>query len=208
MSHLFGDVARWSTEVVHFFGYPGVAVLMALSNLFLPIPSELVLPLAGFLVGQGRFSFLLVLIAATAGSVASALILYAAGRWFGEERLRRLVGRFGRFVLIDESHLDKVSGWFERHGGEAVLICRLVPGVGSLISVPAGIERMPVWRLITYTCLGNGLWNVAFIGLGWALGAKWKLVERYAPIVEYAALAAIAGGVLWLLWRRRKRAQK
>jgi membrane protein DedA with SNARE-associated domain len=176
---------------------------MVLSNLHL-IPSQLVLPLAGYLVGQERFSFPLVLIASTAGSMASALILYAPGRWIGEEPVRRFVERFGRFILMKESDLDRASGWFDRHGGKAVLISRLVPGVGNLISVPAGIEQMPVWQFVAYTTLGNGLWNAGLIGLGWALGAQWTLVKQYAPIIEYAILAAIAGVILWSLWRRCK----
>lgn len=174
-----------------------------MSNLFLPVPSELVLPLAGYLVGQGYFSFLPVLVASTAGSMFSALVLYALGRWVGEESLRRFVRRFGRFVFVSESGIDKASSWFDRHSGEAVLIVRLLPGVGNLISVPAGIERMPVWRFVAYTGLGNGLWNGVFICLGWALGSEWTFVEyEYSIVVKYMALAAVAGGILWFVWHR------
>lgn len=132
--------------------------MTAMSSLFLPVPSQIVLPLAGFLVGQGSFSFPLVLLAATAGSSGASLVPYAVGRRLGEERLRRFVRRrFGRFVLVDESSFDKASGWFARRGGVTVLICRLVPGVGSFISVPAGIERMPVWKFLFYTALGRAV---------------------------------------------------
>ena len=136
------------------------------------------------------------------GAVAPSLILYVTGCWLGEERLRRFLRQLGRFVLVHESDLDKASGWFERHGGAAVLICRLVPGVGSLISVPAGTERMRLWRFVLYTGLGSGLWNGAFIGLGWWLGARWGLAAQYEHAAFYAILAAISGGLLWLLWRR------
>ena len=121
MSQLVGDVAHWVTEVVYFFHYPGVFVLMALSNMYLPIPSQLVLPLSGFLVRQGRFSFPLVILASTAGSVVGTLVLYAAGHWLGEKPLRRFFKRYGRFVFLDESSLEKANGWYERHGGEDVL---------------------------------------------------------------------------------------
>jgi len=179
-----------------------VAALVALSNLLVPIPSELVLPLSGHLVGQGRFSFVALLVWTTAGAVASSLIPYVPARWLGEERLRRFLRRFGRFVLVYESDLDKVSGWFERHGLPAVLICRLVPGVGGLISVPAGIKRMPLWRFVLYTSLGSGLWNGAFIGQGWWLGARWGLAGHYEHVAFHAVLAAVISGLLWLVWRR------
>ena len=208
MSDLFSSLAQWTVEIVYSLGYPGVAILMALSNLFVPIPSELILPLAGFLAGRGFFSFPLVLLAATAGPVASALVLYAPGRWLGEERLRRFVKRFGRFAFMRESDLDKASGWFERHGTGAVLIGRLVPGVGGLVSVPAGIGRMPLSRFVACTVLGNGLWNAAFIGLGWGLGDRWALAQQYAQPLQYALLAGAAGGVLWFFLRRKRRAHR
>ena len=203
MGDVIPDLARWVTDVVYSTGYFGVAALIALQNLFPPIPSALILPLAGFLVGQGRFSFFAVLLAATMGSVISALVLYALGRWIGEEGLRRLVRRFGRFALVEEPELDKALGWFGRYGGIAVLIGRLVPGIGTLISVPAGLRHMPILRFVTYTALGTGLWNGTFIGLGWALGARWQLAQRYLHMFEYGVLAIAIGGLLWFLWRRR-----
>ncbi len=201
MNQVVADVARWVTEAVYFFGYPGVFVLMVLSNVYLPIPSQLVLPLSGYLVGQERFSFPLLLLATTAGAVVGTLLLYAPGRWLGEETLRRFLKRYGRFVHANESGLDKASEWFDRHGGQAVLIARLVPGAGSLISVPAGIERMPLWRFVVYTALGNGLYNIVLVGLGWWLGSQWELVQRYAPIAEYGVLALIAAVIVRFVWR-------
>jgi len=123
------SLAQWATEVVYHSGYSGVAVLVLLSNLFLPIPSELVLPFAGFLVGQGFFSFPLLMLAATAGSLVGALVVYAPARRLGEEPVRWFIRRYGRFMLLGEPDLDEASGWFDQHGGEAVLIGRLVPGV-------------------------------------------------------------------------------
>lgn len=199
---MFGNLVERIVEVVYSFGYPGVFVLILLQNLFPPVPSALILSLAGFLVGQGRFSFLPALLATTAGSVTSALILYTPGLWLGEERVRRFVKRFGRFIFVDESDLDKASGWFEKHGGSAVLFGRLVPGVGVLISLPAGIGRMPILRFMLYTALGTALWNGAFICLGWFLGAKWRQAGQYADILGYVALATAAAGLLWFLWRR------
>jgi membrane protein DedA with SNARE-associated domain len=180
-----------------------VGVLTALGYLHLPPPTQLLLPLAGFLVGQGYFSFGMVLSASTVGGVISSLALYFPGLWIGEENLRRLVARFGRFVLLNESDLDKASKMFERHGGKAVLIGHLVPGVTALISILAGLKRMPIHgRFLLYTVLGTALWNGALIALGWVLGAEWALVKQYVLIIEYAVLAAVAGGIVWFVWRR------
>jgi membrane protein DedA with SNARE-associated domain len=203
MIALLPDIVQWATDVAYSFGYIGIAFLTGLGNLHLPIPTEITLPLAGFLVGQGRFSFFPVLIWTTASAVIASVILYVPGRWFGEERLRRLVRRFGRFVLVKESDLDKASRLFEQHGAMAILIGRLIPGVGTLISVPAGIYRMPIlgWFMF-FTVLDSIVYNAIFIGLGWALGAQWTLVGEYASIVQYPVLAAIALGLLWFAWRR------
>jgi len=203
MGGLLAGVAQLVIEVVYSSGYVGVGLLVAAGYLHLLVPTQLVLPLAGFLVGEGRFSFLLVLAASTIGGVIGSIILYFPGIWIGEERVRRFVEKFGRYMFVYVSDLDKASDMFERHGGKAVLIGHLVPGVTALISIPAGIKRMPIYgRFMVYTILGSALWNGGFIVLGWALGANYTLIERYAPIVEYTVLAAIALAILWFVWRR------
>ena len=197
------DLVAWVTEIVRSLGYPGVAALIAVENLFPPLPLELILPLAGQVAGQGQLSLLGVVAAATAGSVAGALALYVLAAQFGEARLRRLLGRFGRLLLVEEADLDQARSWFDRHGRKAVLIGRLVPVVRGLISIPAGLARMPLRQFVTYTALGSGLYNVLLVSLGWALGTQWELIHRYARLVEYAALVAMAAGALWFVWRRR-----
>ncbi len=199
----FIDIVPWLTDIAYSFGYPGIAALVALGYLHLPIPTELTLPLAGFLVGQGRFSFVPVLAAAATGAVTSSLVLYTVGLWIGEERLRKFVARCERFKLVYLEDLDKASKSFERHGGKAILIGHLVPGVGALISIPAGLKRMPIrWRFMGYTVLGGTLWNGTLLALGWALGRRWRMAELYASIIGYALLAVLFFAVLWLLWRR------
>jgi len=200
---MVGEMARWVTEVIHSFGYAGLVVLVALSNLFVPVYTEFVLPFAGFLVGRGRFSFPLVLLSATAGSVSASVLLYYVGLRIGEDRLRRLVKRVERFRVVTVSDLDRVGKFFERHGGMAVLIGQVTPNVGALISVPAGMKRMPLFgRFLGFTVLGGVLWNGTFITLGWVLGARWEMVEQYMPVVEWAILISILTGVLFLIWRR------
>ncbi|MBV9454477.1 MAG: DedA family protein [Rubrobacter sp.] len=204
MSDLLTELTRGSIHVVYSFGYVGVFVLVALSNLLLPIPSQLVLAFSGFLIDRGYFSFPMVLLTSTAASLVSALILYAPGHRLGEKPLHRFVRRFGRLAFVNESHLYKASAWFEQHDEKAVLIARLIPGVGSLISVPAGLNRMPLWRFLTYTTLGASLWNTMFIGLGWALGTWWRTVAQYAQPLGYVGLAIVVSGLFWFLWHRRR----
>ncbi|HEV2094408.1 MAG TPA: DedA family protein [Rubrobacter sp.] len=205
MGSLLAELARWVFDVVHSFGYVGVFVLVLAGSLYLPIPTELTLPLFGFLVGQGRLSLVPVVLTAAAARVSAALIFYALGLRIGQARLRRLIERAERTKLLFGSDLDRASGAFERHGGTAILIGHLIPGVGALISVPAGLKHMPIrWRFLGYTVLGVTLWTGTLIGLGWALGRRWRIVELYASFVGLAVLATVFLGVLWFLWRRWK----
>lgn len=199
----FAGIAAWVTNVVETLGYVGVGAMIALETLFPPIPSELILPLAGFLAGQGRLWLPGAVVAATLGSVVGALALYALGAWLGEERVRALIRRFGRFLTLSEGDLDRAVRWFDRHGGKVVLIGRLVPVVRSLVSIPAGFARMPLLRFVTYTALGSAAWNSALIGLGFALGARWETVGAYTKPLEYLALLALVAVAVWFICRRR-----
>ncbi len=199
------DVAQWIIDAVYAFGYIGVFVLTFLGNLHLPVPTQITLPLSGYLIWEGSFSFTAVMMASTAAAVAVSFIFYYLGLLVSEESLRQFVSRYGRFVFVRESDLEKTSSAFERHGGKAILIFHLVPGIGAFISIPAGIKRMPIrWKFLFYTILGSFLYNVAHVGLGWALGSQWMLVEQYEPIVKYVVLAALVGGIIWFVWRRWK----
>src|SRR4028118_1124259 len=183
MGSLLAELARWVVDVVHSFGYVGVFVVVLLGSLYLPVPTELTLPLFGFLVVQGRLSFFPVVLTATAARVGAALVFYALGRRIGEARLRRSIERVERTKLLFGSDLDRASGAFERHGGKAILIGHLIPGVGALISVPAGLKRMPIrWRFLGYTVLGGTSWTGALVGLGWALGRRRGIVERAGAV--------------------------
>ncbi len=203
MGSLLAELARWVFDVVHSFGYVGVFVVVLLGSLYLPVPTELTLPLFGFLVGQGRLTFVPAVLTATAARVGAAMVFYALGLRIGERRLRRLMGHAERTKLVYGSDLERASVAFQRHGGKAILIGHLIPGVGPLISIPAGLKRMPVrWRFLGYTLLGSTAWTGTLVGLGWTLGRRWRVVEFYASFLAFAVLAVLVLGVLWFLWRR------
>jgi membrane protein DedA with SNARE-associated domain len=185
-------VTGWAEDLLLGGGYVLLAALILLENLFPPIPSELLLPLAGSRVASGDFDYFLAVIAATMGSVAGALILYGIGRVGG----RPLLLRYGRILRLDARRLDRADEWFDAHGPKVVLLGRLVPGVRSVVSVPAGLSEMPVARFVALTTLGSATWNTVLIGAGWALGARWReateLIERADVWVYVAVVAAIA----------------
>ena len=205
INHALAEPGSFAIFLMSSHGYLGLAVLMFLGGMFVPVPAEIVLPLVGFLVFRGELSFAAAVAATTAGSVGGALAVYAVGYRLGEEALRRLVRRFGRYLLVGERDLDRMLWHFERHGGTTVLVGRLVPGAGSLVSVPAGLARMPISRYLACTTVGCAAWNLAHIGLGWALGTRWHLVSEHASMLQYAVAAAMAAGVLWYLWRIARR---
>ena len=196
-----GGLAGWVLDVIDAMGAVGVAALVALENLFPPLPSEVVLPLAGFLAGQGKLSLAAVLVAATVGSVVGALVLYWAGAALGADRMRRIAERM---PLMDADDVDRAQGWFDRHGRSAVLFGRLVPGVRSLVSIPAGIARMPLLPFLGYTTLGSAAYNAALVLLGHQLGSRWSSVERYSDPINYGVYGLILLGVLVAVLRRAR----
>lgn len=194
-------------QIVERLGYIGVLAFVALENLIPPIPSEVVLPLAGFSVGQGELNFIGVLIAATGGSLLGALILYWIGRRVGEDRLRAFIDKHSWIPFIGEDDIDRSHEWFDRHGGSAVFFGRLLPFVRSAISLPAGFTGMPLLRFALYTTVGSAIWNGVLIGAGWWLGARWETVGQYTKYFEYATIAllvVLVGRFIWRRWHNRE----
>ncbi len=185
-------MTAWAEDLLLGGGYVLLALLILLENLFPPIPSELLLPLAGSRVASGDFDYFGAVAAATVGSVAGALILYAAGRLGG----RPLLLRYGRILRLDDRRLDRADDWFDTHGSKLVLLGRMIPGVRSVVSVPAGLSEMPIGRFVALTALGSAAWNAVLIGAGWALGSRWReateLVESLDLWVYVGVVAAIA----------------
>ena len=203
----FSGLTGWVASVIDSLGAFGVAVLVALESIIPPIPSEIVLAMAGYLSSQGRFNVVLIVLAATAGSLVGALVLYWLGAALGEERLKRWLDHI---PLVDRDDLEQADRWFERHGRWAVLIGRVVPVVRSLVSIPAGANRMPLGEFVLLITLGSGVWNTLIVGLGFALGSQWQQVDRYSSWFNYAIFAVFAVMIVsWVAKKiRRRRARR
>ncbi len=202
MSSLLGDLTGWVTSVIDRLGYWGLAFLVALENVFPPIPSEIILPWAGFLTGQGRMNYLLAVIAATIGSLIGALALYAVGYYLGEQRVRWMIVHWGKWLGFKEEDVDKADDWFDRFGGIAVMTGRVIPIVRSLISIPAGLRKMPMTTFAFYTTLGSLAWNSVLIGAGWVLGDNWDEVEQYVGYLQWLVIIAVLIVGAWWIWAR------
>ncbi|WP_157155841.1 DedA family protein [Diaminobutyricimonas sp. LJ205] len=204
LSGLVGIAAR----VIDALGEIGVGLLSLIETLFPPIPSEIVLPLAGFLAQLGAMNVWLVLAAATLGAYLGAVIFYYLGYWVGEERTIRVLSRL---PLVDRDDFEKAAGWFHKHGAGAIFFGRFIPAVRSLISLPAGAARMHFGTFTVYTLAGSFLWNAALVGGGYALGTQYELIDEYAKYLDYAVYAVVAGILIWLVARailRQRRARR
>ena len=194
-------------ETVTAGGAWGIALLMLLENLFPPIPSELIMPLAGFEAAAGRLSFWAVVAAGTAGSVAGAVVWYAAGRAFGEARMLALIDRYGFWLTISRDEAERAVAWFARRGAVAVFLGRLVPGVRTLISGPAGLAAMPFAPFLAVTAAGSLVWVVLLTFAGYLLEANHDRVAHLLDPATKIILALFIGAYLWRavrLWRARR----
>ena len=200
---MLDSLSQWAADFLASFGAFGLAVLMLAENLFPPIPSEAILPLAGFLVGRGDFGGVEAVIAATIGSLLGALALYALGRWGG----RVLVLRYRRVLRVSEAELDRADDWFDRYGGGIVLLGRMVPLARSIVSIPAGLSEMPIGKFVLLTTIGSAFWNTLLIGAGWFLGSNWERVSNVVGSLSNVALIVAVAAVVFvvILWFRRKR---
>ncbi len=194
----------WISGIIKSIGYPAIIGLMFIENVFPPIPSELIMPFAGYMVAKGAFSFVGVILAGAAGSVLGALPLFFLGRLASRQQLKSWAQRYGRWGAVTERDVERATGWFNAHGATAVFLCRLVPGVRSLISIPAGTAGMGMPVFLTFTALGTGLWSLLLTTLGWWLGAQYQKVSSYLGPATYIVLAVIAVAVIgWIVRRKR-----
>lgn len=195
-------VAAWVVDVMNAIGAPGAGFLVALENLFPPLPSEVILPLAGFTASQGGFSVASAIFWTTLGSIVGAIALYWIGIALGRRRLRIVVDKM---PLVDLYDLDRTEAWFERHGRKAVFFGRMVPIFRSLISIPAGIERMPFGLFVLLSGLGSLIWNTVFVLAGFYLGENWHIAEQYASVFSRIVVVLVLVLVIWWVLKRIRR---
>jgi membrane protein DedA with SNARE-associated domain len=198
-------IAGWATDLMDTLGAPGAGLAVALENLFPPLPSEIILPLAGFAASRGEMSLWSAIFWTTLGSVVGALALYWLGALLGRDRTRALASRIPLVKLAD---VDRTEAWFVRHGVKTVFLGRMIPIFRSLISIPAGIERMRLWTFLTWTALGSLIWNTAFVLAGYALGENWHRVEEYAGLLQKLVILLVLVAVGWFVLSRLTRGNR
>lgn len=202
---IISTVAIWATSIISWLGYPGLVLAMALESMIVPLPSELVMPFAGFLIAQGKFNLYLVIIFSTLGSIIGSYISYYLGYYGGN----KLVLKWGRYLLLDDDDLKLTEKWFSRRGELTILIGRFVPVVRHLISIPAGIGKMDLKKFTLYTIIGAGIWNTILIWVGLKLGENWESLRQYSEklsvIVAILLVIAFAYFVIRHIHLKRKK---
>jgi membrane protein DedA with SNARE-associated domain len=194
-------VAGWAVDLMETIGAPGAGLAIAIENLFPPLPSEIILPLAGFTASQGNFTLASAIFWTTLGSVVGALLMYGLGAWFGRDRMYAV---WRVLPLVKTEDLERAEAFFARYGRHTVFFGRMIPIFRSLISVPAGIERMPMLPFLLLTTAGSLIWNSIFVGAGFALGEQWHRVEEYAGTFQRVVIVLVVLGICgWVMVRVR-----
>jgi membrane protein DedA with SNARE-associated domain len=195
----------WITSSINYLGYWGIVLLMFLENLFPPIPSELIMPLAGFTTTQGKLDIAFVIVAGTIGSLLGALLWYCIGISVGEKRLKRWADRYGKWLNISGEDIEKSKKWFDKYGGVAVFLGRIIPGIRTFISVPAGLNNMPIVPFLFYSTIGSALWVALLTFAGYLLGRNYQLVEKYlGTISSFIVIVSIVAFCFWIMKRKRR----
>lgn len=187
-------------QIISSGGYPSLVVLMAIESMILPLPSEAVMPFAGFLISEGKMTFTLVILFSTIGSIIGSLISYYIGQYGGNPLLKR----FGKYVLLNEEHLMKTEKFFEKYGGRAVFLGRLIPVVRHFISIPAGMARMKMPFFLLYTIIGAAIWNGFLAYVGFILKNNWTTLEHYTKFLDIIIVIILIALVVWFLYHRIK----
>ena len=200
-------MANWVMNVISTTSYLGIVLLMCVENVFPPIPSEFIMPLAGYMVTQGKLTLWGIIVAGVIGSILGALPLYYVGRKFGAERLKSLADSHGCWLTVTREDLETAQSWFDRHGAAAVVFCRVVPGVRSLISVPAGVAHMHLVPFLICTTIGTAVWTALLAWLGYFLGQNFKQIENYLDPITWIVFGGIAAWYIYRVMQKKGKPQ-
>lgn len=204
MLGLTESLVVFCTKFIATVGAPGITVLMTLESMIAPVPSEAVMPFAGFLWFEGKLTLLSIVISSTLGSIIGSLISYYLGAWGGEP----IVKRWGKYLLLNEHHLEQTKAFFDRYGEKTIFVSRFIPIVRHFISIPAGVGRMNITKFLIYTAVGAALWNTFLAYVGYQLGSRWELVRKYSEVLDVVLVIAILGAAGYFIWRQlQKRKQ-
>lgn len=197
-------LAGYITTFIDKTGYASVFVLMVMESMVFPIPSEAVMPFAGFLIAESRFSFAGVIVVSTLASIVGSLLSYWIGRYGGKP----FIAKFGKYLLLNEHDLEVTERFFAKHGDITILICRFIPVVRHLISIPAGLGRMNLLKFSLYTIIGAGLWNAFLTVCGFYLKKNWEAVMKYSHVVDIVVVLILVAGFVYFVFNHLKRAQR
>lgn len=205
LSQILGPIASFCIHVVSSSGYFGIFFLMSLESMVFPMPSELVMPFAGFLIASGQMNLLFVVLAATLGSIVGSLLSYCLGKYGGN----KFVFKYGKYFLLNEEHLINTERWFSKKGDLTIFIGRFIPIVRHVISIPAGIGKMDIKKFSLYTILGAGIWNFFLAYIGYLLGSNWEKIKQYSDYISWAVLIILLViGAYFLLRAIKKKRMK
>jgi len=204
LSNLLGQIALFCIETISLLGYFGVFFLMVLESMIFPIPSELVLPFAGFLISRGEMTFLLVVLFSTLGSLVGSLLSYYLGKYGG----KKFVLKYGKYFLLNKKHLINTEKWFSKKGELTIFIGRFIPIVRHIISIPAGIGKMNLKKFMIYTLIGAGIWNAFLTYIGFILGNNWERIQEYSDYVSFGVLGILVILMGYFVYRQIKKKKK
>ena len=197
-------MAAWVIDLMSSLGYWGIGLLMFLENLFPPIPSELIMPLAGFTVAQGKMNFGVAVFAGTVGTMAGTYAWYYLGRLANYQRLQTWTERYGKWIRVTAKDLDRVNDWFNQHGSKAVFFGRMVPGIRTLISLPAGMNNMPFATFTIYSTIGTLIWTLGLTTAGFLLGENYASIEDYIAPVSKVVLFGLLGLLGYVVFKKMR----
>lgn len=201
-------IGSWIIHFISTLGYVGVFILMTLESACIPIPSEVTMPFSGSLIAAGRFNFWILVIVGTLGNLVGSLLAYWLGAWGQEAVVRKVIVKYGKYVLVSEHEYDRSEKWFRNHGELMVFASRVLPVIRTFISLPAGVAKMNLPRFILYTTVGSFIWTFILTQIGVTLGANWQVLEGYFRKFDILIVAACAALIAWYIWHKLKQVRR